>query len=114
MSYDLHDGDVIAWPTTGRTWRQRLTHWRDQMFGPDPVGVDDTWLTQMREAASQLDDNTSTGRHYADNIPTTRLRQPAAIAAVPYRLVTVPHLGELPIGPLEPAHIHNQMQGAER
>ncbi|MCX5119240.1 hypothetical protein OG992_18805 [Micromonospora sp. NBC_00362] len=117
MSYDLHDGTVHAWatnPTPPATWRQRLTQWRDRTFGPDPAGADDAWLNQMRAATSQLDDDTRAGRHYADNIATTLLARPIAIAAVPYRLVDVPHLGELPIGPLEPAHIHNQLIGAEQ
>lgn len=129
MSYDLRDGTVHAWATNptqqATTWRQRLTRWiglDDQATttATEHIGADaPTWEQELRamrlDHADAFDAALSTGRHYAHNIPTTVIRRPiAAITATPHWPVIDDDLGPLVPGPLEPAHIHNQLQGAER
>ncbi|MEU4779234.1 hypothetical protein [Micromonospora sp. NPDC023633] len=86
------------------TVRYLLADLATAAFGPDHPGADEHWLDQLRTAAAvSWPDRTPTAV-----IPAIR-RPAAALAAVAYRLVDVPYLGVLPIGPLEPARIANHL-----
>jgi hypothetical protein len=101
-------GHNTAWPTNPARRPNAWARWRERLFGPDPQGADSTWLNQMRTAASQLDDDTRTGRHYADNIATTVMRRPiAAIAATPHHACVDEHLGPLDLEPDEATPFHD-------
>ncbi|MGN9802031.1 hypothetical protein [Micromonospora sp. L32] len=77
---------------------------------PTHPGADDHWhpLTDLRQPAVSRPTDVPTAV-----IPA--IRPPiAAIADVAYELVDDPHLGVLPIGPQVPAHIHDELIGAQR
>ncbi|MFE9192031.1 hypothetical protein ACFYL6_20740 [Micromonospora sp. NPDC007208] len=113
MSYDLRDGTVHAWATAPHriTTLQYLRASIAQTLGlePDHHGADPDWAQQLRDMRTADDHAVIQRARGRATVPQPRV----ALAAVPYRLVDVPHLGELPIGPLEPAHIHNQLIGAK-
>lgn len=117
---DFDPSPITAWPRAHQPTRPGFwARLHERLYGPDPTGATSGWLTQMRTGTSRLDggdiDDTRTGRHYADNIPTTLLRRPIAeITATPHHACVDEHLGPLDLGPLEPAHIHDQLIGAER
>lgn len=77
---------------------------------PTHPGANDDW--------HPLDDLAEPAISRPTDVPTAvipAIRPPiAAIADVAYQLVDVPHLGVLPIGPLAPAYIHDELKGKQR
>ncbi|MET8265966.1 hypothetical protein ABZU92_18465 [Micromonospora arida] len=122
MSLDYDPGLITAWPTTPAPKAGPLARLRDRFLGPttdEHPGADTpNWEQELRsmrlDHAQAAHEALPTGRHHADNIPTTVIRRPAEICAVAYRITHDTHLGELVIGPLVPAHIHDQLAGAAR
>ncbi|MEU7677915.1 hypothetical protein AB0C42_24245 [Micromonospora taraxaci] len=139
MSYDLRDGTVHAWTATPTQRDNVWTRWRDRLFGPDPVGVDETWspaddlaagvhhtdrlrkvdpLHGLSPAGFQYATGTEEQVHAGPDDNTGIWEKPrkaiAAITATPHWPVIDDDLGPLVPGPLEPAHIHDQLIGADR
>ncbi|HEY9370491.1 hypothetical protein [Streptomyces sp.] len=80
---------------------------------PEHEGATPEWAAQLRDA---LTDRPAISR--AVEVPTAFIppvRRPiAALTATPHFPFVDEHLGPLNLGPLEPAHIHDQLIGATR
>ncbi|MEU7590709.1 hypothetical protein AB0A95_31010 [Micromonospora sp. NPDC049230] len=113
--------ETTAWPTNllsdqaaPRRWRGRhrahpiRTALADRFNpGAEHEGATPEWADLLR--ASLL--TTASPAEVTAEIPPVR-RPALALAAVPYQLVDVPHLGVLPIGPQQPAYIADAITGA--
>ncbi|MBM0277235.1 hypothetical protein [Micromonospora tarensis] len=138
MSIDLSDGHVTAWPTTPAPKTNAFTRLRERLFGPDHDGAADTWSPTNDLAAGvhhtdrlrPVDPDwllSPAAWHELNPAPedvavhggvddrTALIRRPvAAITATPHWPVIDEWLGPLVPGPLEPAHIHDELIGAAR